>query len=223
MTEAETNSLGLAFEQVKLSDEAVSPAPSSSTTAEAEASTPATKKDKKTVYVRDAVAPREKISEQELSDRMARIREQNEKIKQRRLDVQADEAAFKQTQDAEKASQARNRKIQDGVDKTRQQNAERKMAKIQNREWDSGKPKPSPADTQTLDRGSWSRGGRGAGSRGRGGGGGRGGSSKGGRSSSKNEGQDGKSTKNIPASDPTSSPSPPKPSEAEISPAAKEP
>jgi hypothetical protein len=58
MTEAETNSLGLAFEQVKLSDEAVSPAPSSSTTAEAEASTPATKKDKKTVYVRDAVAPR---------------------------------------------------------------------------------------------------------------------------------------------------------------------
>ncbi|KAH9180394.1 hypothetical protein EDB89DRAFT_1918987 [Lactarius sanguifluus] len=42
--------------------------------------------------------PRDKLTDEELAERMARMREQNEKIKQRRLDVAADEDAFKQTQ-----------------------------------------------------------------------------------------------------------------------------
>ncbi|KAF7295180.1 hypothetical protein MIND_01056800 [Mycena indigotica] len=83
---------------------------------------------------------RDKITEEELSERMARMREQNEKIKQRRLDVQADEEAFKKTQESERVRLAQIRKIQDGVDRTREQNAKRKLDKMQNREWDSGKP-----------------------------------------------------------------------------------
>ncbi|TRM59483.1 SDA1-domain-containing protein [Schizophyllum amplum] len=71
---------------------------------------------------------------------MARIREQNEKIKQRRADVQADEAAFKKTQDAEQQQRARIRKVQENVDRSREANAQRKMAKVQNREWDAEKP-----------------------------------------------------------------------------------
>ncbi|KXN90448.1 hypothetical protein AN958_04120 [Leucoagaricus sp. SymC.cos] len=83
---------------------------------------------------------REKLTDEELAERMARIREQNEKIKQRRLDVAADEAAFRQTQEKERQKQERTKKIQDNVDKAREQNIKRKMDKAQNREWDSGKP-----------------------------------------------------------------------------------
>lgn len=43
-------------------------------------------------------------------------------------------------EEADRAKQARNRQVQAGVDKARQQNASRKMNKVQNREWDSGKP-----------------------------------------------------------------------------------
>jgi len=127
---------------------------------------------------------------------MQRIKEQNEKIKQRRLvsvshvrifhltnwynqDVQADEDAFKKTQEADRIRQAQQRKVQEAVDRTREQNARRKMDKIQNREWDSEKPtgdwkqakKPAPADgsegTPTIPP-SEHRGGRGR-ARGRGG------------------------------------------------------
>ncbi|KAI4293939.1 SDA1-domain-containing protein [Schizophyllum commune Loenen D] len=70
---------------------------------------------------------------------MARIREQNEKIKQRRADVQADEAAFKKTQEAEQQQRARIKKVQANVDRSREANAARKMAKVQNREWDADK------------------------------------------------------------------------------------
>ncbi|KAL1730059.1 SDA1-domain-containing protein [Schizophyllum commune] len=70
---------------------------------------------------------------------MARIREQNEKIKQRRADVQADEAAFKKTQEAEQQQRARIKKVQENVDRSREANAARKMAKVQNREWDADK------------------------------------------------------------------------------------
>ncbi|KAL0947245.1 hypothetical protein HGRIS_013366 [Hohenbuehelia grisea] len=90
--------------------------------------------------VKTGGAQRDKLTDDELAERMARIREQNEKIKQRRLDVQADEDAFKKTQQAEQARIAHNRKVQANVDRTREQNAQRKMDKIQNREWDSGKP-----------------------------------------------------------------------------------
>ncbi|KAI5900049.1 SDA1-domain-containing protein [Schizophyllum commune H4-8] len=70
---------------------------------------------------------------------MARMREQNEKIKQRRADVQADEAAFKKTQEAEQQQRARIKKVQENVDRSREANAARKMAKVQNREWDADK------------------------------------------------------------------------------------
>ncbi|KAI0306713.1 hypothetical protein B0F90DRAFT_1665919 [Multifurca ochricompacta] len=83
--------------------------------------------------------PRDKLTEEELAERMARMREQNEKIKQRRLDVVADEDAFKQTQAAERHRQAQMRKVQETVNRTREQNARRKMDKIQSREWDSDK------------------------------------------------------------------------------------
>jgi hypothetical protein len=54
--------------------------------------------------------------------------------------VQADEAAFRKTQELERAKLAQIRKVQENVDRTREQNAKRKMDKIQSREWDSGKP-----------------------------------------------------------------------------------
>ncbi|KAI0256538.1 hypothetical protein BJV78DRAFT_1165132 [Lactifluus subvellereus] len=83
--------------------------------------------------------PRDKLTEEELAERMAQMREKNEKIKQRRLDVAADEDAFKQTQAAERQRQAHMRKVQETVNRTREQNARRKMDKIQSREWDSEK------------------------------------------------------------------------------------
>ncbi|KAI0332065.1 hypothetical protein GY45DRAFT_1321359 [Cubamyces sp. BRFM 1775] len=89
---------------------------------------------------------------------MARIREQNEKIKQRRLDVQADEEEYKKTQAAERAKLAKMKKVQENVDKAREQNARRKMDKIQSREWDSGKPardwkQPKKAEDETNEDG----------------------------------------------------------------------
>ncbi|KZT20246.1 hypothetical protein NEOLEDRAFT_1165096 [Neolentinus lepideus HHB14362 ss-1] len=79
---------------------------------------------------------------------MARIREQNEKIKQRRADVKADEDAFKKTQEAERVKLAKTRKVQEQIDRTREQNAQRKMDKALSREWDSGKKMP-PSRTAT--------------------------------------------------------------------------
>ncbi|KAI0340215.1 hypothetical protein BDW22DRAFT_1360758 [Trametopsis cervina] len=90
--------------------------------------------------VKTGGSQREKPSEEELATRMARIREQNEKIKQRRIDVEADEKDYKKTQVEESIKQARDKKVQKNVDKAREQNARRKLDKIQNREWDSGKP-----------------------------------------------------------------------------------
>jgi len=102
------------------------------------------KKEKEKPYVnpervKTGGAQRDKLSDEALQERMTRIREQNERIKQRRLDVQADEEAFRKTQEAERAKQIQNRKIQAEIDRTRDQNAKRKMDKVQNREWDSGK------------------------------------------------------------------------------------
>jgi hypothetical protein len=62
-------------------------------------------------------------------------------------DVKKDEDAFKKTEEEEKAKQARIRKVQQGVDKAREQNVKRKMDKIQSREWDSGK-EPGKAQTR---------------------------------------------------------------------------
>lgn len=102
-------------------------------------------KEKKTPYVnlervKTGGMEREKLSDEALSERIARMKEQNEKIKQRRLDVQADEDAFRKTQETERAKLAQTRKVQEIVDRTREQNAKKKLDKIQSREWDSGKP-----------------------------------------------------------------------------------
>ncbi|KAI9509941.1 hypothetical protein F5148DRAFT_977498 [Russula earlei] len=99
---------------------------------------------KKTPYVNpDRVKtgglPKDKLTDEELAERMARMRAQNEKIKQRRLDVAADEDAFKQTQAAERQRQAQMRKVQETINRTREQSARRKMDKMQSREWDSEK------------------------------------------------------------------------------------
>jgi len=85
-------------------------------------------------------AQRDKLSEEQLTERMTRMREQNEKIKQRRMDIIADEDAFKKTQESERIKQEKIRKEQEHVNRTREQNARRKMDKISSREWDEGKP-----------------------------------------------------------------------------------
>ncbi|OCH95212.1 hypothetical protein OBBRIDRAFT_800628 [Obba rivulosa] len=89
--------------------------------------------------VKTGGAQRDKLSEEALAERMTRIREQNEKIKQRRMNVIADEEAFKKSQEEERAKAEEIKKVQEHVDRTREQNARRKLDKIQNREWDSGK------------------------------------------------------------------------------------
>ncbi|KAJ8585220.1 hypothetical protein M405DRAFT_745593 [Rhizopogon salebrosus TDB-379] len=200
MAESSTNSLGLDFNNLSvkdtaepaqiLADESQAPEKQSVGVASKEV------KEKKRPYVnpervKTGGAQREKLSEEELTIRMQRIKEQNEKIKQRELDVQADVDAFRKTQEADRLRQAQQRKVQEAVDRTREQNARRKMDKIQNREWDSGKPtvdwkqarRPPPADGSEVTpnpppsehRGGRGRGsGRGGPSRGRGRGRGRG-------------------------------------------------
>ncbi|GLB35214.1 hypothetical protein LshimejAT787_0207790 [Lyophyllum shimeji] len=130
---ATPNSLGLDFEQLTVKDQ------------QQDSSKPEAAQEKKKPYVntervKTGGSQRDKLSEEALTERMARMREQNEKIKQRRLDVQADEEAFRKTQESERAKLAQNRKVQANIDRTREQNAQRKMDKIQSREWDSGKP-----------------------------------------------------------------------------------
>ncbi|KAF9472599.1 hypothetical protein BDN70DRAFT_886823 [Pholiota conissans] len=151
MSDQTTNALGLDFSELSVSEpglphsEEVPEAPTAAP-GTTEASTSATTKKEKTKpyvnpeRVRTGGAQRDKLSDEALEERMVRIREQNEKIKQRRLDVQADEDAFRKTQEVERAKQAHNRKVQSEIDRARDQNAKRKMDKVQNREWDSGKP-----------------------------------------------------------------------------------
>jgi len=171
---APANTLGLDFEQSKEKTN--------------EDKKPDSKKKKVEQYVNPARAATggrlpDKLTEEALSERMARIREQNEKIKQRRLDVQADEDAFKQAAAAESVKHAQLQSVQKDINLKREQNAKRKMDKIQSREWDSpkaerrennaaGDEEPTAAESspQTVDTGSW----RGRGSRGRGRGRGRG-------------------------------------------------
>ncbi|KAG2149253.1 hypothetical protein DEU56DRAFT_869449 [Suillus clintonianus] len=152
MAESSTNSLGLDFNNLSIKETAEPPQTDAdeSQALENQSADVESKdvKEKKKPYVnpervKTGGAQREKLSEEALAERMQRIKEQNEKIKQRRIDVQADEDAFKKTQEADRVRQAYQRKVQEGVDRTREQNARRKLDKIQNREWDSGK---SPAD-----------------------------------------------------------------------------
>ncbi|KAJ7702458.1 hypothetical protein B0H17DRAFT_1044394 [Mycena rosella] len=139
-SEPAPNSLGLDFDQLKIQDP-----PEAESKPDDTPQSPSQDAEKKKPYVnpervKTGGNQRDKLSEEALSERMARMREQNEKIKQRRLDVQADEEAFKKTQETERVKLAQIRKVQEGVDRTREQNAKRKLDKMQSREWDSGKP-----------------------------------------------------------------------------------
>lgn len=67
----------------------------------------------------------------------------------------ADEDAFKKTQESERLRLAKIRQEQEQVNRTRDQNAQRKMAKVENREWDAGKraanPRPVESNAPTAD------------------------------------------------------------------------
>ncbi|KAF8163104.1 hypothetical protein B0H34DRAFT_694128 [Crassisporium funariophilum] len=148
-----TNALGLDFSQLTVQPSLDTPdaQPSSST----QPPSPTVRKLEKekpyvnTERVKTGGTQRDKLSDEALQERMARMREQNEKIKQRRLDVQADEDAFKKTQESERVKQALSRKVQANIDRARDQNAKRKMDKVQSREWDSGKPAADRHTSQT--------------------------------------------------------------------------
>ncbi|KIL00643.1 hypothetical protein PAXRUDRAFT_821435 [Paxillus rubicundulus Ve08.2h10] len=170
-----SNSLGLDFDALHIKDTDTStandaitalttdvPAPAqeaqgaSTTERPPPASTKDPKPDKKKPYVnlervKTGGPQREKLTEEELAERMQRIKEQNEKIKQRRVDVKADEDAFKKMQEVERIKQVHTRRVQEGVDRTREQNAQRKLDKVQNREWDSGKPAGEWKQTKKTD------------------------------------------------------------------------
>ena len=93
--------------------------------------------------------------------------------------MQADEDAFKKSEEEERAMQARIRKVQEGVNNARQQSARRKMEKIEAREWDTGKKDGQPenvwGDEEERGKEEKTRGrGRGRGRTGRGRGRGRG-------------------------------------------------
>ncbi|KAJ7771865.1 hypothetical protein B0H16DRAFT_1410508 [Mycena metata] len=179
-SEPTPNSLGLDFDQLKIQDppatepkaEEAPKSPSVDTAESAERKKPYVNPER----VKTGGNQRDKLSEEALSERMARMREQNEKIKQRRADVEADELAFKKTQESERVKQEKIRKVQEGVDRTREQNAKRKLDKMQSREWDSGKPagggdwkqrqsaksRPIPPSTPSSPpsvEGGWTRGG----------------------------------------------------------------
>ncbi|TCD67654.1 Severe Depolymerization of Actin [Steccherinum ochraceum] len=136
-------------EEVKKEDAVVDTSVSVETDPTSPQTPTAGKEKKKQPYVnpdrvRTGGAQRDKLSEEELAERMVRIREQNEKIKARREDVKKDEDEFRKTQEAERIKQVKAKKVQENVDRAREQNARRKLDKIQSREWDTGKPGVKP-------------------------------------------------------------------------------
>ncbi|PFH45271.1 hypothetical protein AMATHDRAFT_44182 [Amanita thiersii Skay4041] len=160
MTTSSDNTLGLQLEQLQLGD----------TSPEKDEQSEVHAREKQKPYVnperfRTGGPQREKPSDEELEERMQRIKIQNEKIKQRRLDVQADEEAFRKTQEEERIRRVNTRKVQESVDHAREQNAKRKLDKMLTREWDSGKAyehldtkEKAIRDNTSVSRG-WSRGG----------------------------------------------------------------
>ncbi|KIY69626.1 hypothetical protein CYLTODRAFT_420568 [Cylindrobasidium torrendii FP15055 ss-10] len=137
--ERTSNTLGLDFDQLKTEDDVAQAIPDDAPDAGTKERKPPVKYTNPDRHLTGG-EQKPKPSDDELTARITRIREQNEKIRQRKADIKADEDAFQKVQEADRAKQARNRQVQAGVDKARQQNASRKMNKVQNREWDSGKP-----------------------------------------------------------------------------------
>lgn len=67
--------------------------------------------------------------------------------------VEADEQAFKASQEVLRQKQVAERRIQDGINRSREQNAQRKMEKIQGREWDSEKNQRGGGPQSPVGRG----------------------------------------------------------------------
>ncbi|CAG7846235.1 Charged multivesicular body protein 2a AltName: Full=Chromatin-modifying protein 2a; Short=CHMP2a [Serendipita indica DSM 11827] len=116
--------------------------------------------------VKTGGAERTKLSAEELEEKMRQMRLKNEKIKEKRAEVEADAEQWEKEQEADKARRENQAKIQAQIDSDRKKVAEKKIAQASRREWDSGKP--------GLNESSDSFRGRGRGSRGRGAGRGRG-------------------------------------------------
>ncbi|KAF8136120.1 hypothetical protein EV363DRAFT_721440 [Boletus edulis] len=129
---ADSNSLGLDFEKETATEE---------TTTE-QVAEQETKPEKKKPYVnlervKTGGPQREKPSEEELAERMQRIKEQNEKIKQRRLRTRRRSRRYKRRIASSRRRCAKCKKASTvRVNRTRG----RKMDKMGAREWDSGKP-----------------------------------------------------------------------------------
>ncbi|PPQ63207.1 hypothetical protein CVT24_005752 [Panaeolus cyanescens] len=139
----QTNALGLEFTQESSTVQSSVEESQSNTTPDVPTNAPQEPQPNKPYLnpnrVKTGGNPREKPSEEALEERMRRIREQNEKIKQRRLDVLKDEEAFKKTQEEERAKAAHQRKVRTVQDKQREANAKRKLERAEGREWDSEK------------------------------------------------------------------------------------
>ncbi|KAH8929908.1 hypothetical protein BT69DRAFT_1292260 [Atractiella rhizophila] len=109
---------------------------------------------------------REKLTEEELAAKMEKIRLQNERLKARKEEVDADESAYTAVTAEEIQAAKMRREKQLEIDAARQENAKRKLEAFSGREWDSEKGDGSWDKTRGRD--DQGRGG------GRGGGGGRG-------------------------------------------------
>ncbi|KAF8744050.1 WD40 repeat-like protein, partial [Rhizoctonia solani] len=133
---------------------------------------------------------RGKMTAEELAQKMEQMRIRNEEIKRKRQEADADAEEFERSmaanREAEKAQReaaaARRKeqlKVQASIDDERKKNAERKMQKLQGREWDAQKEEADwNHDRPLRGRGGFEgrgRGGRGGRGGGRGGRGGRGG------------------------------------------------
>ncbi|KAK2467115.1 hypothetical protein APHAL10511_001373 [Amanita phalloides] len=154
------NLLGLQLEQLQIADNGSNQSVQSDISAHSESpvieqpsdNSQSKEKKKEKPYInperfKTGGSQREKLNDEELAERMQRIKAQNERIKQRRLDVVADEEAFRKTEKQERARLAQAREVQERVNIAREQNARRKLDKMQGREWDSGKPTSSDNPT----------------------------------------------------------------------------
>ncbi|KAG9055030.1 hypothetical protein FS842_003368 [Serendipita sp. 407] len=99
---------------------------------------------------------------------MERIRLQNEKIKEKKLEVDADAEQFAAEQAEIQQRQKAQAKIQADINEERRKIADKKIAQAQRREWDSGKPGIDEDQEGSRGRGSRGRGGMRGRARGRG-------------------------------------------------------
>jgi len=101
-------------------------------------------------YVRPENVKKDKMSPEDLAVVMERMKLQNDKIRQQRERVEADEDAFniqikeereqqKKAREEQRARDAAQRKLQADINQERDANAKRKLERMAQREWDSQK------------------------------------------------------------------------------------